>query len=156
MLCCCISSILSFTIAPSLDSNFKDCRWFMYLDRCHVYMIQRASSCLTCCSRRGISEGPICWLLDCPCYSWLRPHRTCKRRISLAGKVFQCSRLPVAVVPRATMWLPGSKAHPTEVSLDVWIGKNLGKICFTLQLWFLQIMWLQPPSFSMVAPHCIE
>ena len=34
--------------------------------------------------------------------------------------------------------------------------QNLGKICFTLQLWFLQIMWLQPPSFSMVAPHCIE
>ena len=23
----------------------------------------------------------------------------------------------------------------------------------TLQLWFLQIMWLHPPSFSMVAPH---
>ena len=71
-------------------------------------------------------------------------------------RVSQCSRLPVAVVPRATMWLPGSKAHPTEVSLDVWIDKNLGKNCFTLQLWFLQIMWLQPPSFSMVAPHCIE
>ena len=32
MLCCCISSILSFTIAQSLDSNFKDCRWFIYLD----------------------------------------------------------------------------------------------------------------------------
>ena len=54
----------------------------MYLDRCHVYTVQRASSCLTCCSRRGISEGPICWLLLLlSCYSWLRPHRTCEWHI---------------------------------------------------------------------------
>ena len=47
-------------------------------------------------------------------------------------RVSQCSPLPVAVVPRATMWLPGSKAHPTEVSLDVGIGKKIGKNLFYL------------------------
>ena len=38
MLCCCISSILSLTMAYSLLSNFSDCRWFMYLKNPPFYV----------------------------------------------------------------------------------------------------------------------
>ena len=75
MLCCCISSILSLTMAYSLLSNLR--LWTRQVKQCPARdVLPEGGSCI-CCSRKDISGGRTGWTPAGHGCSWPRPRHTC-------------------------------------------------------------------------------
>ena len=92
-------------------------------------------SCI-CCSRIDISVAPTSRPPDCPGCSWPRPHRTWVGGVGESGE----SRVKSVTTTHLLQLyheLPCGSHGPRQTQQKS-----------ALQLWFLQTMWLQPPSWG--------